>query len=265
MYYLKLYYKLLEWEWYTDANVMRLFIHCLLKANIKKKKWLGITIERGSFITSYSHLAKELGLSQQQIRTAIQKLETTGEITRQVTRNQQGSNTLITINNYNEYQPDNTTCNTRITLEQHSDNTRVTTTKECKNVKNTCINTCINECINEGVVGGTKKSLDPFTTNPLIRFFKDEYFKVFNNKPYLTAIERNKLCELSSDIEDFKGTIPIVLAKMKEIDFGFDNWKPTASWLLKDSNYTAILNGAYDKQKKQTIFDKWRSEEASNE
>lgn len=136
MYYLKLYYKLLDWEWYTDANVMRLFIHCMLKANVKTKKWLGTTIERGSFITSYSHLAQELGLTVQQIRTAIQKLESTGEITRRITRNQQGSNTLITINNYNEYQPDNTQNNTRITLEQHSDNTRVTTTKECKINKN---------------------------------------------------------------------------------------------------------------------------------
>ena len=253
MYYLKLYYKFLEWEWYTDSNVMRLFLHCLLKANIKKKKWLGITIERGSFITSYSHLAKELGLSQQQIRTAIQKLETTGEITRQVTRNQQGSNTMITINNYNEYQPDNTTNNTRITLEQHSDNTRVTTTKECKNVKNDI------ECIN------SEKKFDPFVTNPLIRFFKDEYFRIFNSKPYLTAIERNKLCELSSDIEDFKETIPVVLAKMKDIDFGFDNWKPTASWLLKDSNYTAVLNGTYDIQKKETIFDRWRKEELDDD
>ena len=139
MYYLKLYYKMLEWEWYTDANVMRLFIHCLLKANVKQKKWLGTTIERGSFITSYSHLAQELGLTVQQIRTAIQKLETTGEITRRTTRNQQGSNTLITINNYNEYQPSNTQNNTRITLEQHSDNTRVTTTKECKNDNNVIV------------------------------------------------------------------------------------------------------------------------------
>lgn len=243
MYYLKLYYKLLEWEWYTDANVIRLFIHCLLKANVKTKKWLGMTIERGSFITSYSHLALELGLTVQQVRTAMQKLETTGEITRRITRNQQGSNTLITIKNYNEYQPSNTQNNTRITLEQHSNNTRVTTTKECiecKNEENNIVE------IN-GINSKKNKKTDPYN-NPIIKFFKDEYFKVFNNNPYLTAIERNKIVELCADIEDFKGTIPIVFEKLKNIDFGFENWKPTANWLLKDSNYTAVLNGTYDKQ-----------------
>ena len=252
---------LIEWEWYTNPNVMRLFIHCLLKANRYEKKWQGITIKAGSFVTSYENLAFETGLTVRQVRTAIEKLKTTNELTHKG----HSQYSIITVNNWNLYQANDKQNDKQMTNERQTNDKQMTTTKECKNVKNTCINTCINECINEGVVGGTKKSLDPFTTNPLIKFFKDEYFRIFNNKPYLTAIERNKLCELSSDIEDFKGTIPIVLAKMKEIDFGFDNWKPTASWLLKDSNYTAILNGAYDKQKKQTIFDKWRNEEASNE
>lgn len=245
MYYLKLYYKLLEWEWYTNPNVMRLFIHCLLKANIKTKKWQGCTIDRGSFITSYSHLASELHLSVQQIRTAISKLKITGEITCK----QQGSNTMITVKNYNEYQPSNTLNNTQITGEQHANNTLITTTKECNNVKNERMFNTV--CINSEK---TQKKIDPFS-NPIIRYFKDEYFKVFNNKPYLTAIERNKIVELCADIDDFKGTIPIVFQKLKNIDFGFENWKPTANWLLKDSNYTAVLNGTYDKQRKKTVWE----------
>ena len=98
---------------------------------------------------------------------------------------------------------------------------------------------------------------DPYI-NPYIDEFKQSYTKVFNSKPYLTNDECLKICELASDIDDFKGTIPIVLAKLKEIDFGFDNWKPTANWLLKDNNYTTVLNGAYDKVHKKTVWDELR-------
>lgn len=132
MYFLKLYYKLLDWEWYTNANVMRLFIHCLLKANKRPKKWQGYTIERGSFITSYENLAFELGLTVQQIRTAINKLKSTGEITYQST----SQYSIITVKNWNEYQPDNTQNNNQITNEQQTNNKQITTTIECKNDKN---------------------------------------------------------------------------------------------------------------------------------
>lgn len=109
-----------------------------------------------------------------------------------------------------------------------------------------------------------KEINDPYI-NPIVNTFKSEYSKLFNCRVFLTTQECNKLCELSSDIEDFKETIPVVLSKMKDIDFGFENWKPTASWLLKDSNYTAVLNGSYDKQKKETIFDRWRKEELNDD
>ena len=36
--WISLYRKFTEWEWYTDANTMRVFLHLLLKANIYKQK-----------------------------------------------------------------------------------------------------------------------------------------------------------------------------------------------------------------------------------
>lgn len=249
--YIKLHRQIAEWEWYSDIKVTRVFIHCLLKANHKDKKWHGETIKKGSFITSYENLSIETGLTVQQVRTAINKLKSTGEITYQSTRRC----SIISINNWNEYQADNTQNNKQITNEQQTNNKQITTTKNVKNDKN-------DKNINTKVDINSEKisKIDPFVTNPLIRFFKDEYFRIFNCKPYLTAIERNKLCELSSDIEDFKETIPVVLEKMKHIDFGFDNWKPTASWLLKENNYTTVLNGTYDKQesKEDEIFRRLR-------
>jgi biotin operon repressor len=92
--------KILEWEWYTDSNTMRLFIHCLIKANWKEKEWMGTTIKRGSFITSGDKLSDQLNLSRKQIITSLKKLKQTGEI---ITK---GHNkyTLVTIIKYDDYQ-----------------------------------------------------------------------------------------------------------------------------------------------------------------
>ena len=81
--WVKLHRQLENWEWYTDVPVKVLFLHCLIKANFEDKKWRGIEIKRGQFITSISNLAIETGLSVSQVRTALNKLETTQEVTNQ--------------------------------------------------------------------------------------------------------------------------------------------------------------------------------------
>ena len=78
--WIKLHRQFLEWEWYDDPNTLRLFLHCLLKANHKDKKYRGDLIKRSTFVTSLEVLAFELNLSTQQIRTSLSKLEKTGEI-----------------------------------------------------------------------------------------------------------------------------------------------------------------------------------------
>lgn len=65
---------LINWEWYTDVNTCKLFIHCLLKVNYSKKKWQGNVINKGEFITSYEKLAVETGLTVSKVRTALAKL-----------------------------------------------------------------------------------------------------------------------------------------------------------------------------------------------
>ena len=60
--YIKLSRGLLDWEWYTDINTTRLFIHMLLKANWKDGNFKGTTIPRGSFVSSIGKLSGETGL-----------------------------------------------------------------------------------------------------------------------------------------------------------------------------------------------------------
>jgi hypothetical protein len=126
--WIKLHRSILEWEWYTDTNVTRLFYHLILTVNYEPKKWRGIAINSGQIITSHENLAKQCGLGVQQIRTALNKLKSTGEITSQSTNNY----TLITITKWKNYQDDNKPDNNPITNEQQTDNKRITTTKEGK-------------------------------------------------------------------------------------------------------------------------------------
>jgi hypothetical protein len=103
-----------------------LFIHCLLKANYNDKKWHGIEIKRGSFITSLRTLSKETHLSIQQTRTSLDKLISTNEITNKSTSHYR----VITIVNFNKYQTNNKQDNKQVTNNQQTDNKQVTTTIE---------------------------------------------------------------------------------------------------------------------------------------
>ena len=116
--WIKVHRKMTEWEWYQDSNTCRLFLHLLLTVNRKPGKWRGVDVPIGAKITSREKLAKETGLSQQQIRTALNKLESTSEITKSTT----STYTLIQLTNYEKYQDTNQVCNQRATSEQPASN-----------------------------------------------------------------------------------------------------------------------------------------------
>lgn len=92
--------KFLDWEWYTDVNTKAVFLHLLLTANWKDKKWKGMLIKRGQLWTSRNRLAQETGLSERNIRTALEHLKATGEITIKTTN----KGMLINIEKYSDYQ-----------------------------------------------------------------------------------------------------------------------------------------------------------------
>lgn len=117
--WIKLYRKFLNWEWYKDNNVKVVFIHLLLTANHKDKKWKGKIIKRGQKLTSINHLAQETNLTVQQTRTALNKLKSTSEITTNTT----SKYTLITVEKYNDYQIEEFINNNQ---NNHQSNSRAT-------------------------------------------------------------------------------------------------------------------------------------------
>lgn len=98
--YIKLYRNLLAWEWYSDINTCRLFIHMLLKANWKEGNFRGTTVPRGSFVSSIGKLSEETQLTPDEVRTAIKHLMTTHEVTKQ----SYSKYTVFTVKNYDSYQ-----------------------------------------------------------------------------------------------------------------------------------------------------------------
>ena len=133
--WVKLHRGILEWEWYDDINTSRLFLHLLIIANHKDKNWRGILIKKGQKLTSQIKLADETGLTRQQVRTSLDKLKSTNDIT--ITTSAQS--TVVTMVNWDKYQnqpAEQPTDNQRATNEQPTDNQRVTTNKKDKNEKN---------------------------------------------------------------------------------------------------------------------------------
>ena len=155
--WIKLNRNISKWGWYKDACTSRVFIHLLLSANVEDKFYQGIPVRRGEILTGYPALAEELGLSVQNVRTAINHLKSTGEIT--VNAYPKGS--LIVIENYEKYQdvsvfptkqkkPKNRvtgnltgnqqSANSQLTGKSQATNSlanrQLTTTKEYKNIRN---------------------------------------------------------------------------------------------------------------------------------
>jgi hypothetical protein len=126
--WIKLHRQITDWEWYDDHNTFRLFMHLLLKANHKERSYRGVKIEVGCVMTGRELLSKETGLSVQQIRTCLERLKSTNEIT--IKSNKQG--TIIQVVKYKDYQ---VTTN-ESTTNQPTSNQQVTTNKNVKKEKN---------------------------------------------------------------------------------------------------------------------------------
>lgn len=91
---------IVNWRWYGDGNTLRVFLHLLLIANYEDKDFQNIVVRRGEAVTSYSKLADSLGLSVRGVRTAIEHLKSTGEVTSRTYNKFQ----VISIVNYDSYQ-----------------------------------------------------------------------------------------------------------------------------------------------------------------
>lgn len=135
--WIKIHRGMLDWEWYSDEKTFKVFMHLLLTANHKDSEWRGIAVKRGQRIISYNGLAKETDISVRSVRTCVERLIKTKELTCEPTHNY----TIITIENYNKYQGDDDESDTQTdmppTYDRHSTDTVPTCHRhQIKNDKN---------------------------------------------------------------------------------------------------------------------------------
>jgi hypothetical protein len=179
--WIKIHRQIIEWEWFTDTNTFRVFLQLLLKANHKEKKYRGMVLKVGTIITSRDILALETRLSVQQVRTALDKLKSTNEIT--IKTSSQG--TIIEVVNYAKYQ----LATNEVTNKQPINNQQVTTNKNEKNNKENIYREFQHLFITEDEV---KKLLDKHTITQINNVLNDiENYKQ-NTKYkslYLTAVK----------------------------------------------------------------------------
>lgn len=249
--YVRLFRALKDWEWFTDVNTCHLFIYCLLRANHKDTVWRGVTIQRGSFVTSLENLSLETGLSFQQVRTALKKLNSTYE----VTSKGYSSYSVITINKWEQYQPDNTQSNKQITNEQQTNNKQITTDNNVNNENN---------ILNNNKEENFKKIIDP-NYSPEIRKFLDTFKKECKKHTSLSPEERIKLMNTLNDLTLNEGfsldeIIKTVCINFNNLNFDKKKFNVGINWLLKDSNFYSVLNGQNTKPIEQQEENKGETE-----
>lgn len=122
-----------QWEWYDKSEMVHLFIHLLINANFEDKEWRGVLIKRGQILIGREKLAQSLGMTICSVRTCIDRLKSTNEITIKSTNKY----SIVTICNYDKYQSFENTNSQQNNQQSNSENVSQTaTTKEFKEVKN---------------------------------------------------------------------------------------------------------------------------------
>lgn len=229
--HIKIFRKMLDWEWYNDNNTKILFLHCLLRANWKEQKFQGIIIPRGSFITSLNHLAKETGLTIRQVRVSLEKLKMTNELTSIVTSKWQMIN-IVKYNDYQDYDFKNDKQNDK------QNDKPMTTIEEYKEYKN--------KRINNNILSSTSDE-PPHPTD--YNFFLETFNSICKELPQVKTLSDNRKRTLKNiKQEDFKKICELV----NESDFlsgRKGNWNATFDWIIKPSNQIKILEGNYQNKK----------------
>ena len=119
--YIQLHRKLLDSAVFQNEKLLKLFIHCLLKASYKERETLIgdsiVHLEQGQFVTGRKALARDLNLSEQQVRTLISKLEKLNILHTKSTNKY----SVVTVMNWEVYQnPTNSSTNNQPATNQQS-------------------------------------------------------------------------------------------------------------------------------------------------
>lgn len=237
--YIKLHRSMRDWEWYHDLPVSRLFTCMLFMANWRDKRWQGIEVKRGQFVSSISNLSLESDLTVKQVRGALKKLESTGEVTSKKTNKY----SLYTIVKYNTYQDDDR-CggkpeDNQGASEGQAEGKQRATTKERKK----------------------ERKEEDSMSHPFASEVVTRWNTLATEQPNLATVKTlsktriqklNTRCKEGLTMEEFVK----VLEEISVSDFLLGrsgDWAVSFDWLItNDSNWVKVVEGNY-RNKEQTV------------
>lgn len=246
--WIKLHREIKESALYENFNARVLFIHLLLTVCHEDRKYpikgKDEVIERGSIVTSIGKLSKEVGISIQQTRTALEYLEVTNRITNKTTN----KFSVIQVQNWDKFQNDNKQNNKQ-------DNKQITTKQEYEKEKEYLLTEIFQK----------EKSFCPPHPQKKIDF--SFYLDVWNSGDTprkiirMTEKRKAKIQARLNDNQNFQEDFKTAVHKINCSDFlsGVNDrgWKCTFDWMIKnDSNYTKVLEGDYDNNSRRVRNDK---------
>ena len=129
--YIKLHRKFTKWGWYSDANTKAVFLHLLLTASWEECEYRGYKIKPGQVVTGLFRLSKDLKMSVRSVRTALEHLKSTNEITIKSTN----KFSIITIENWGKYQLGEFETTSKTTSKTTNDRQTTDNIKESKENK----------------------------------------------------------------------------------------------------------------------------------
>lgn len=286
--WIKIFRELLQWEWFQKAEMVQLFIYLLLKASCADKQWQGITVKRGQLVTSNATIRQDLRLSEQQIRTCIKRLISTGEITYKSTNRY----VVITICKYDKYQEtgnsineqNNEQTNNQSTDEQRAINEQSTTSKEIKNIRSKEYN--IKDIKQESgsndqlsSASDEAQAVEPEKPKAEKLPFKDikamwnETCTGFPKLFTLSEPRKNKMRLRIAEMGGLEKALPLIkqiFEKMQQSKFlKGDNkrgWKASFDWLFEnDKNWVKVYEGNYDNKPEQTVATRYGNNKNCND
>lgn len=236
--FIKTFRKKLECGWFKDPPVAHLYEYLSLSASYSDIAWRDIIVKRGQLISSRKKMAEETGLSEKIVRRCLNALKRAGEIN--IESNNQY--TLVTINNYSEYQGED---------QQKASNgpamgQQRATKKNNKNKKKMMRNiSCSGMSLWATLEPDKQDSLD-----------FDEFVAYFNGKVKYTLIPKviklNKLRKelLAGRVKEYgKESLATAVEKVVSSTFltgGTGKFVANFDWIFKPKNFIKILEGNYD-------------------
>lgn len=262
--WIKIHRQITKWQWYQDANTMRLFFHCLISAAIVPVKWKNIIIERGQFVCTIKSLSEQLGISPMQVRVSVKKLQSSQNITIKITN----KFSIITICNFDTYQ----------LLEDEQQQTNYQTnnkqiTNKAEKVSPIPPLKEYKEKINKNIFSDEniqKVSNAAFSEQIDYKFIADSWNsicgQIFPKIQLLTEARKQKLKvrvnEIQKNYGDYKSVFVEIFQRMTQSPFFREKWQPKFDWVIENpNNYIKVLEGNYDNKQNDLSSGKNRGNE----